>query len=54
MKEISKEHLLTLMGGWADPEKCHELEIEASDIDPEDKERWKRWEDDFNRYCLGI
>lgn len=57
MKRLSNLELLSLKGGWADPEKCQKLQEQAHDMendsDTTDQE-WDDWAEDFDRYCLGI
>lgn len=54
MKEISKEQLLSLMGGWADPEKCREVQRKAEQLEESDDEGWREWLEEFDAFCLGI
>lgn len=53
MKELKKEQLISLMGGWLDPEECKKLQEKACEYD-KDSPEWDDWVDDFEKYCLGI
>lgn len=58
MNEISNESLGTLIGGWADPATCADVQYIANEIvnHPEMAEEfdWNIWCDAFDMFCLGI
>lgn len=54
MKKLSEDLLVTLVGGWANPEKCKEVQERVPFMENDSNADWDKWLEDFDRYCMGL
>lgn len=54
MKKITDFELLSVLGGWANPEGCKKVQEMVPQMEKDPDADWGEWENAFDRECLGI
>ncbi|MEZ3551929.1 MAG: hypothetical protein K1W02_14625 [Muribaculaceae bacterium] len=57
MKKLTDFEMLSILGGWADPEECKRVLDEVPDMESNPDttdEAWDKWAEEFYKHCGGI